>query len=163
MKHWSVDETELKKNKPAFTTWQLEQAVNVGLRKGKLHKNDVVLTTRGTIGNSALNDNSVEYDQIRLNSGMVILRPNIKKIDPSFLWNVVRSKSVQDQFLKIKSGSAQPQLPIRNLITIEFPLPPLEVQKQIVAKIEEEQKIVEANKKLIGIMEQKIAAVLNGI
>lgn len=133
------------------------------LRKGKLHKNDVVLTTRGTIGNSALNDKSVEYDQIRLNSGMVILRPNIKKIDPSFLWNVVRSKSVQDQFLKIKSGSAQPQLPIRNLITIEFPLPPLEAQKQIVAKIEEEQKIVEANKKLIGIMEKKISTVLNGI
>mgnify|MGYP001615630309 CR=1 FL=1 len=133
------------------------------LRKGKLHKNDVVLTTRGTIGNSALNDNSVEYYQIRLNSGMVILRPNIKKIEPSFLWNVVRSKSVQDQFLKIKSGSAQPQLPIRNLITIEFPLPPLEAQKQIVAKIEEEQKIVEANKKLIGIMEQKIANVLSEI
>ncbi len=133
------------------------------LRKGKLHKNDVVLTTRGTIGNSALNDNSVEYDQIRLNSGMVILRPNIKKIDPSFLWNVIRSKSVQDQFLKIKSGSAQPQLPIRNLITIEFPLPPLDAQKQIVVKIVEEQKIVEANKKMIGIMEQKIAAVLNGI
>ena len=133
------------------------------LRKGKLHKNDVVLTTRGTIGNSALNDNSVEYDQIRLNSGMVILRPNIKKIDPSFLWNVVRSKSVQDQFLKIKSGSAQPQLPIRNLITIEFPLPPLEAQKQIVAKIEEEQKIVEANKKLIVIMEHKITHVLSEI
>ena len=133
------------------------------LRKGKLHKNDVVLTTRGTIGNSALNDNSVEYDQIRLNSGMVILRPNIKKIDPAFLWNVVRSKSVQDQFLKIKSGSAQPQLPIRNLITIEFPLPPLEVQKQIVAKIEEEQKIVGANKKMIDLFQQKIEAKIKAI
>ena len=133
------------------------------LRKGRLHKNDVILTTRGTIGNSALNDNSVEYDQIRLNSGMVILRPNIKKIDPSFLWNVVRSKSVQDQFLKVKSGSAQPQLPIRNLITIEFLLPPLEAQKQIVAKIEEEQKIIEANKKLIKIYEQKTKDVLVGL
>ena len=126
------------------------------MRKGKLHKNDVVLTTRGTIGNSALNDNSVEYDQIRLNSGMVILRPNIKKIDPAFLWNVVRSKSVQDQFIKIKSGSAQPQLPIRNLVTIEFPLPPIETQKQIVAEIEEEQKAIDANKKLISIYETKI-------
>ncbi|MBI2046029.1 MAG: N-6 DNA methylase [Parcubacteria group bacterium] len=133
------------------------------LRKGKLHKNDVVLTTRGTIGNSALNDKSVKYNQIRLNSGMVVLRPNIKRIDPSFLWNVVRSKSVQDQFLKIKSGSAQPQLPIRNLVTIEFPLPLLEAQKQIVAKIEEEQRIIEANKKMIEIMEQKISAVLSEV
>jgi len=48
-------------------------------------------------------------------------------------------------------------------LNVEFPLPPIEAQKQIVAKIEEEQKIIEANKKLIGIMEQKIASVLSEI
>jgi len=42
----------------------------------------------------------------------------------------------------------------------EFPLPPLEAQKQIVSKIEEEQKIVEANKKLIEIYKQKTKDVL---
>lgn len=133
------------------------------LRKGKLQKNDVVLTTRGTIGNNALNNDLVPYEHIRINSGMVVLRPKTAKITPAFLWNVVRSKSVQDQFLKIKSGSAQPQLPIRNLVIIEFPLPPLEVQKQIVAKIEEEQKIIEANKKLIDLFQQKIEAKIKSI
>lgn len=133
------------------------------LRKGKLQKNDVVLTTRGTIGNNALNNDLVPHEHIRINSGMVVLRPKTAKITPAFLWNVVRSKSVQDQFLKIKSGSAQPQLPIRNLVTIEFPLPPLEVQKQIVAKIEEEQKIVEANRKLIALFQQKIEAKIKSI
>lgn len=133
------------------------------LRKGKLQKNDVVLTTRGTIGNNALNNDLVPYEHIRINSGMVVLRPKTAKITPAFLWNVVRSKSVQDQFLKIKSGSAQPQLPIRNLVTIEFPLPPLEVQKQIVAKIEEEQKIVGANRKLIDLFRQKIEAKIKSI
>jgi len=133
------------------------------LRKGKLQKNDVILTTRGTIGNNALNNDLVPYDHIRINSGMVVLRPRTEKITPAFLWNVVRSKSVQDQFLKIKSGSAQPQLPIRNLITIEFPLPPLEVQKQIVVKIEEEQKIIESNKKLINLFQQKIEAKIKSI
>ena len=126
------------------------------LRKGKLQKNDVVLTTRGTVGNSALNDKSVNYDQIRINSGMVILRPNIEKIMPVYLWNVVRSKAVQEQFMRIKSGSAQPQLPIRNLITIEYPLPPLEIQEQIVLRIEKEQKMVGVSEELIRIFEQKI-------
>ena len=44
------------------------------LRKGKLVRNDVVLTTRGTVGNSAYFDVSVPFDHIRVNSGMVIFR-----------------------------------------------------------------------------------------
>jgi len=126
------------------------------VRKGKLQKEDVILTTRGTVGNSALNDESVEYDHIRINSGMVILRPNTEKVMPAYLLNVVKSKDVQDQFRKIRSGSAQPQLPIRSLIEVEFSLPSLETQKKIVARIEEEQKIIEANKKLIKLFGQKI-------
>lgn len=39
---------------------------------------------------------------------------------------------------------------------IKIPLPPLKIQKQIVAQIEEEQKLIEANKKLIEIFEGKI-------
>ena len=43
---------------------------------------------------------------------------------------------------------------------IKIPLPPIEIQKQLVAEMEEQEKIIEANKKLIGIMEQKITEVL---
>lgn len=37
-------------------------------------------------------------------------------------------------------------------------IPPLKIQKQIVAQIEKEQKLVEANRKLIEIFEGKIEA-----
>ncbi len=46
------------------------------LRKGKLSRGDVVLTTRGTLGNAAFYDAGVPYADVRINSGMVILRPN---------------------------------------------------------------------------------------
>lgn len=46
---------------------------------------------------------------------------------------------------------------------IKIPLPPLEIQKQLVAEMEEQEKIIEANKKLITIMEQKIREVLSDI
>ena len=39
---------------------------------------------------------------------------------------------------------------------INIPLPPLSVQQEIVAQIEAEQEMVNANKKLIAIYEQKI-------
>lgn len=54
------------------------------------------------------------------------------------------------------TGAAQPKLNQQNLNRIEIPLPPLETQEQIISAIEEEQKIVDANKKLIEIFEQKI-------
>jgi len=46
---------------------------------------------------------------------------------------------------------------------IKIPLPSLETQKQLVAEMEEQEKIIEANKKLVGIMEQKISDVLSEI
>ena len=59
-----------------------------------------------------------------------------------------------------KSGTVT-NLHLIEIKQFKIPLPPLEIQKQIVAEIEEEQKIIEANKKLIVIMEHKIADVLS--
>jgi type I restriction enzyme S subunit len=36
------------------------------LRKGKLQRDDVILTTRGTIGNAAHFSESIPYDQMRI-------------------------------------------------------------------------------------------------
>mgnify|MGYP001570124266 FL=1 len=36
MKHWSVDTVALEKDPDAYAIWQLEQAVNFGLRAGKI-------------------------------------------------------------------------------------------------------------------------------
>lgn len=53
------------------------------------------------------------------------------------------------------TGMAQPKLNQQALNTIEIPLPPLVIQKQIVEKIETERALVESAKKLIEIYEQK--------
>lgn len=41
MKHWSVDQTELKKSPDAYTVWKLEQAINYGLSDGKIRAKDL--------------------------------------------------------------------------------------------------------------------------
>ena len=41
MKHWSVDTTKLEKDAKAFAVWQLEQAINFGLRDSKIKKSDL--------------------------------------------------------------------------------------------------------------------------
>ena len=97
------------------------------LKKGKLRRNDTVLTTRGTVGNVAFYDANVCFDHIRINSGMVIVRP--KGINPEF--NFQLFKYLNKHFLNFSSGSAQPQLPIKDLKEIMIALPPLPEQKAI--------------------------------
>lgn len=54
------------------------------------------------------------------------------------------------------TGAAQPKLSQRNLNIIDIPLPPLPIQHQIIESINEEISIVEQNKCLIKIFENKI-------
>ena len=45
-------------------------------------------------------------------------------------------------------------------LSIEVPLPPIEIQREIVAELEAEQRLVDANKTLIEIYQQKIKSKL---
>ena len=101
------------------------------LRKGKLSQNDVILTTRGTVGNTAYFDHSVPFRNIRINSGMVILRADTSLLYPRYLYIFVRSAIFLAQVLALRTGSAQPQLPIRDMKRIKIPLPPLPIQHAI--------------------------------
>lgn len=106
------------------------------LRKGKLKRDDVVLTTRGTIGNIGLYGEDVPFDNIRINSGMLILRPNKRALLPAFLFEVFRSSIVKDQIRKQTTGAAQPQLPIKTLVNFRIPVPrDLEDQRALVKKL----------------------------
>ena len=102
------------------------------LRAGKLERNDIVLTTRGTIGNLALYDESVSISNVRINSGMIILRPNTTMWNPRFLYFLLNSDLVIQQILVLTSGSAVPQLPARDLKKFVLPVVPLSKQNRIV-------------------------------
>jgi type I restriction enzyme, S subunit len=108
----------------AFITRDKDSA----LRNGKLQRQDIVLTTRGTVGHVAYFDAAVPFDHLRINSGMVILRPQTSRILPRFLYAFLRSTMFRSQVERLRTGSAQPQLPIRDIHRITLPLPPLAAQ-----------------------------------
>jgi type I restriction enzyme S subunit len=119
------------------------------LRKGKLDLNDIVITTRGSVGHIALFDSSAPYSIIRLNSGMVIMRDSKKHFDKQFLYQIMNSSFIENQIEFITSGSAQPQLTIAGLKKLKLPF----------LSIEEQQKIAEilysVDKKLEVLSEKK--------
>ena len=100
------------------------------LNNGRLKRGDIVITTRGTVGNVALYSNEICYDKIRINSGMLIIRCG-DKIDNYYLYQVLRSKWFQNQILSIQSGSAQPQLPKSHFHRMTIPVPDVNTQHRI--------------------------------
>ena len=84
------------------------------LRKGKLQYGDVVLTTRGTVGNVAFYNETMTFSEMRINSGMVILR-NLGVVSPEYIYTALRHEYLQKLMTLYASGSAQPQLPIKDM------------------------------------------------
>jgi restriction endonuclease S subunit len=60
----------------------------------------------------------------------------------------------------MSTGGAQPNISQAIIRSLVIPLPPLETQRAIVAEIEAEQALVNANRELIARMEKKIQGVL---
>ncbi len=135
-------------------TMFINEAKDKAMGKGKLKRNDVVMTTRGTIGNLGVFNNNVEYENIRINSGMLIFRPNLKQIIPEYLFEILRSRIVKEQIKKQVSGAAQPQLPIKTLVNFIIPVPKsINQQTQIVSKLDSLSKEI---KELESIYKQKV-------
>jgi type I restriction enzyme, S subunit len=107
------------------------------LRKGTLVRGDIVFTSRGTIGNIAHYDNSVPFEVMRINSGMFILRGFAKYMEASFLTRLLRAPQIHSQIDSLQTGTAQPQLPIRDFRRFTAKIPPLAEQRRIVAKVDE--------------------------
>lgn len=131
------------------------------LKKGKVQVGDIVLTTRGTVGNNAFVSEEIPYKHIRINSGMVILRVDPEKYDPYFIWVFLRSHLFQKQCLSQGSGSAQPQLPISALKNISFPNFKIEDQKSIAETIRLLDKKIELNTLINSELESIIKTLYN--
>ncbi|WP_339848265.1 restriction endonuclease subunit S [uncultured Dokdonia sp.] len=101
------------------------------LRKGKLKREDLVLTTRGSVGHIAYYDQSVPFDNLRINSGMVLIRNENDAISSKFIYINFFSPNLIRQVSTISFGSAQPQLTVKEINKFKFNLPSLPEQQKI--------------------------------
>lgn len=102
------------------------------LRKGKLQRYDIVLTTRGTVGNLAYYDEKIKFENIRINSGMVILRRKLE-CNPTFFINYF---NISLSYINFMSGTAQPQMPIYLMRKLKVIYPPIELQNKFASFVQ---------------------------
>ena len=113
---------------------------------------DILVSAVGTIGISwIVSDNRKFY----FKDGNLLWVKNIKDILPQFL-KLVFDSIFSTRLNEFIIGAAYKALTIVKLKQIKIPLPDREIQNHIIAQIEAEQEIVNSNKKLIEMYEQKI-------
>lgn len=130
------------------------------LKKGKLQRGDVILTTRGTVGNVAFYSENIPFDNIRINSGMLILRSK-SELSNKFLYYVLKSDFFKKQIYTFKSGTAQPQLPISSLNHMKFYLPKINIQKKIVTILSNIDKKIKVLEEINKNLEEQIETIYN--
>lgn len=123
------------------------------LRKGRISRGDIVLTTRGTVGSVAFYHEGIPFDVIRINSGMVVLRCH-EGLVARYVYQLFKSGVMKSQMALYSSGSAQPQLPIKDLRRIQLPTPPPETQRKIAAVLAAYDDLIEANRRRITLLER---------
>ena len=140
------------------------------LRKGKLKRDDVVLTTRGSVGQFAYFSDEIPYKDIRINSGMVLLRSKSKSIRPDYLYMYCRSESISNYIENIAFGNAQQQLTVAGIKSFPLSFPSVKEQQKIADSLSSVDELITAQAQKIedlkahkkGLMQQLFPATEGG-
>ncbi|TCK67982.1 type I restriction enzyme M protein [Winogradskyella wandonensis] len=118
---------------------------------------DLVISLTRTIISTGLKVAVVPeaWNNTLVNQRVAGLKPK-ENANLNFIYHYLCSDVVYKYVEEQSRSLMQPNLSITDLKKIPIPNPPIETQNEIVARIENEQKLVNANKELIEIFEQKI-------
>ena len=112
------------------------------------YKNDILMSVRAPVGPVNL-----ATQTICIGRGLAAIRPKYS-LNHLFLFYLLKNQ--QDVIRRGSGGSTFESINHKQIQSLRIPLPPVETQQKIVAEIESERELVDANKKLIEIFEKKI-------
>ena len=98
------------------------------LKKGHLLHGDILVTTRGNIGQLGIVPQ--KHNNSNINAQIVLLRCRDTKYLPEYLLFALQTVDVKKQFIRQQTGTALKQLPVKHLEKISFIDAPVELQKE---------------------------------
>ena len=136
-----------------------EKIKKEGLSKTRLVKaGDFILSNSMSFGRPY-----IMKTEACIHDGWLALQNISSKLNKDYLYHILNSDLVKQQFLKYAVGSTVKNLKSETVRSVEIPLPPLKVQEEIVAEIEKEENAIEECKKLIELHKENINTKIQSI
>jgi len=126
---------------------------HAALARSQLAAGDVLFSIAGAMGRSAVVDPSLL--PANTNQALAIIRVKQEVLSPFYLSHLLRSSRILAHVESVKAGVAQYNVSLQQVGDFQIPLPPLEVQKEILAEIEGYQNEIERLKTEIANQEKK--------
>jgi type I restriction enzyme M protein len=108
---------------------------------------EVLITCRGATCGTV----NMSEPKSWITGNAMVVKPKDDRIDKSYLYYFLRHTNLNPAI----SGTAQPQITRKSLEPFKIPLPPLEVQKEIVAQIEVKQNVINHAREIIKNLERE--------
>ncbi|GBL35651.1 type I restriction enzyme EcoEI M protein [Filimonas sp.] len=122
-------------------------------KRSAVDDGDILMPMIGTIGNPIIVKKEREFAV----KNVALIKPKPDSRVMQYFVNLILQTPLFDNYVEIQSkGSTQKFLSLGTIREFEIPIPPIAEQQTIVKAIEEEMQLVNANKRLIEIFEQKI-------
>jgi type I restriction enzyme M protein len=119
-----------------------------------LKKGDLLLSLTGNVGRVGLISESLL--PAALNQRVACLRVTSEKILHSYLYSILNTDLFENSCIDAASGVAQKNLSTEWVKKFQIPLPPLEVQREIVAEIEGYQKLIDGCRQVVDAWKPQI-------
>lgn len=147
--------TPFYQGKTEFTEKYIGSPVKWTTQETKIaEKDDILMSVRAPVGPV-----NISTQRVCIGRGLAAIRVS-EKILVEYLFTLLK---FNEKNIKGNGGAVFDSINRKDVEAIQIPLPPLDVQQKIVAKIEAERKVIDGCRELIKIYEDKIKRVIDKV
>ena len=117
-------------------------------KRSQLQENDILFSIAGALGRVAI----VNKEILPANTNQALSIIRLKRdmnISYKYVANILKSQYILDKIKSLKTGVAQYNLSLTQISNLEIPLPPLEVQEEIVRELDGYQAVIDGAQKVV--------------
>jgi len=107
-----------------------DDAIKTIQARANIENGDILFSNTGTVGKMAL----VNYETLNwgVNEGIFVIKPNNEIVNSKYLYYYLDSNLAYAEYSKMFTGSTMKHITQKALLSISIPVPPLEIQCEIV-------------------------------
>ena len=126
------------------------------LLKGHVKAGDVLITTRGNIGQVAIVPE--RHEDSNINAQIVLLRTNSKSLYNRYLLWALQSHRANEQYIALQTGTALKQLPVGKLEKLSIKVADIDEQHDIANTLDKVYEIIKERRKELLLLDNLIKA-----